>query len=481
VLIVLFSDQIFGATMTKSSSDTKIKVALVISNRQYIRSWIDSGLIDKLLSSGLFEITLFAPNEIFKNLPPSIPIESKNLGQFEISKYSKHVVAMSYVAMRSKSSTFRFKLARQFLPETKFFASNIGLPAAIKLFFHSTKRLLGNTRDNWVTLLYFIKPLRSFLYFYFNRMQSDCRLPIEIQDGKFDWLIMPASSAVGISTDFLAGAKNIGLKTLMAIDNWDHLTGKSVYPIKPDFFTVMGTNDVKHAVAIHDCDPKSILPFGLPRFDVYRRPINSPVNLNIATKKKILYCGFSLAHSEKRIVDQIANFMDDKYGEGAVEVCYRPHPGPLARYDNYEIRNERVDITKHGNLDRTAMPDMDQKFIDVLMSSDVVVGAPTTLLLEAMLLGKTCVLDVTLDGFHRTTAGNSARRHTHMLDLLAVTSLPRGKSVTELISTIDSSLQNSMNYKNYEISHLYNVSDKPFDIQLLGFLTRNAEPLNAIG
>jgi hypothetical protein len=173
--------------------------------------------------------------------------------------------------------------------------------------------------------------------------------------------------------------------------------------------------------------------------------------------------------------------MDDKYGEGAVEVCYRPHPGPLARYDNYEIRNERVDITKHGNLDRTAMPDMDQKFIDVLMSSDVVVGAPTTLLLEAMLLGKTCVLDVTLDGFHRTTAGNSARRHTHMLDLLAVTSLPRGKSVTELISTIDSSLQNSMNYKNYEISHLYNVSDKPFDIQLLGFLTRNAEPLNAIG
>jgi hypothetical protein len=294
---VLFSDQIFGATMTKSSSDTKIKVALVISNRQYIRSWIDSGLIDKLLSSGLFEITLFAPNEIFKNLPPSIPIESKNLGQFEISKYSKHVVAMSYVAMRSKSSTFRFKLARQFLPETKFFASNIGLPAAIKLFFHSTKRLLGNTRDNWVTLLYFIKPLRSFLYFYFNRMQSDCRLPIEIQDGKFDWLIMPASSAVGISTDFLAGAKNIGLKTLMAIDNWDHLTGKSVYPIKPDFFTVMGTNDVKHAVAIHDCDPKSILPFGLPRFDVYRRPINSPVNLNIATKKKILYCGFSLAHS----------------------------------------------------------------------------------------------------------------------------------------------------------------------------------------
>lgn len=120
--------------MTKSSSDKKIRVALVISNRQYIRSWIDSGLIDKLLSSGQFEITLFAPNEIFKSLSTSIPIKSKNLGQFEISKYSKYVVAMSHVAMRSKSSTFRFKLARQFLPETKFFASNIGLPAAIKLF-----------------------------------------------------------------------------------------------------------------------------------------------------------------------------------------------------------------------------------------------------------------------------------------------------------------------------------------------------------
>ena len=91
--------------MTKSTSDKKVKVALVISNRQYIRSWIDSGLVDKLLSSGLFEITLFAPTEIFKNLPTSIRFESKNLGELAVSKYSKYVVAMSYVAMRSKSST----------------------------------------------------------------------------------------------------------------------------------------------------------------------------------------------------------------------------------------------------------------------------------------------------------------------------------------------------------------------------------------
>ena len=475
-----FGDQLFGATMTRSTSDQKIKVALVITNRQYIRSWIDSGLIDKLLASGLIEITLFAPNEIFRNLPSSIPIESKNLGQVAISKYSKYVVAMSYVAMRSKSSTFRFKLARQFIPETRFFASNIGLFAATRLFFHSVKRLLGNTRDNWVTLLYFIKPLRSFLGLCFNRTQFDCHLPSEIRDGEFDWLIMPASSAVGISTDYLIGAKNIGLKTLMAIDNWDHLTGKSVYPIKPDFFTVMGTNDIQHAVSIHNCDPKSILPFGLPRFDVYRLPINAPVNLDIVTKKRILYCGFSLAHSEKRIVDEIANFMNDKYGEGAVEVCYRPHPGPLPRYDDYEISNKHVEITKYGNLERTSMPDMDQHFVDVLMSADVVVGAPTTLILEAMLLGKTCVLDITHDGFHRTTAGNSARRHTHMLDLLAVTSLPRGENLAELVSTIDSSLEKSMHYKNYEISHLYNVTDQLFDIQLMTFLTGNTEPLNGI-
>ena len=466
--------------MTRSTSDQKIKVALVITNRQYIRSWIDSGLIDKLLASGLIEITLFAPNEIFKNLPSSISIESKNLGQVAISKYSKYVVAMSYVAMRSKSSTFRFKLARQFIPETRFFASNIGLLAAISLFSHSVKRLLGNTRDNWVTLLYFIKPLRSFLGLCFNRTQFDCHLPSEIRDGEFDWLIMPASSAVGFATDFLAGAKNIGLKTLMAIDNWDHLTGKSVYPIKPDFFTVMGTNDIQHAVSIHNCDPKSILPFGLPRFDVYRSPVISPIKPAITTKKKILYCGFSLAHSEKRIVDEISNFMDDKYGEGAVEVCYRPHPGPLPRYDNYEIRNTRIDVTKYGNLDRTAMPDMDQQFIDVLMSSDVVVGAPTTLLLEAMLLGRPCVLDITDDGLHRTTAGNSARRHTHMLDLLAVTSLSRGKNVAELVSAIDLLLENNPNFKNYEISHLYNVTDPPFDIQLMAFLARNTETLNVI-
>lgn len=459
--------------MNNSDGDMKIKVAVVIINRQFIRSWIDSGLVKRLADSGHIEITVFAHNDVFDKLPHSLDYRTCNLGSVQISRHTKHTVAMGFVTMSSRSPTFRFKLERQFLPETRLFPMKIGFAAASKLFIHNVKRILGNIYDNRMTVLYLIKPFRFVFSLYLNLLREERALPSEIRNGNFDWLIMPAASAIGVTTDFLVGARELGIHSLVAIDNWDHLTGKSIYPTKPDFFTVMGTRCIEHAVTIHDCEPGSVLPFGLPRFDVYRTLKHTCEKKRDSTKKRILYCGFSLAHSEKRVVDQIASYFENKYGTGAVEICYRPHPGPLPRYDNYELTNPRIIVTNHGHLGRTAMPAMDDEFMDALISSDVVVGAPTTLMLEAMLLGKLCVLDLTVDDYHRTTAGNSALRHTHMRDLTAISGIPRGESITDLITTIDSLLESNVERMHYDISHLYNVNDRTYGEQLEAFLIAN--------
>ena len=69
-----------------------------------------------------------------------------------------------------------------------------------------------------------------------------------------------------------------------------------------------------------------------------------------------------MAHSEKEVIDSIANYFDQKFGPKAVEIHYRPHPGPSPRNDNYEILNPNVVITKYESLDRTAMPEMNDDF-----------------------------------------------------------------------------------------------------------------------
>jgi hypothetical protein len=272
-------------------------------------------------------------------------------------------------------------------------------------------------------------------------------------------------------TDYIAEARQIGLKSLVAIDNWDNLTSKSVYVVQPDYLSVMGSKCIEHAKNIHEIPRESVLTFGLPRFDAYRKYLRSNPTVVRTAPKRVLYAGFSMAHSEKRIVDAIANHLDEKFGAGVVEVHYRPHPIPIPRIDKYESANPNVVSNSHGSLPRTGMPTMDNGYIAAMQEADVVVGAPTTLMLEAMLLGRPCVIDLTTDPFHRTTASNAAKHFMHMHDLLAVPKLDVGRSVSELLNAIDALLAKDLESMDYEIDNLYKTADALYGEQLLAFLT----------
>jgi lipid A disaccharide synthetase len=113
---------------------------------------------------------------------------------------------------------------------------------------------------------------------------------------------------------------------------------------------------------------------------------------------------------------------------------------------------------------------MNDEFINALTEADVVVGAPTTLMLEAMLVGRPCVLDITSDKFHRTTAGNAARRYTHMKDLLAVSELARGETIEQLTMEVEKILDAGVAGIDYEIAHLYDITTASYTDQLLSVL-----------
>ena len=358
----------------------------------------------------------------------------------------------------------------QFLPPQWIFPQNGSFSLRVRAALKSLKRVLGNALDNKMTFVYLVKPCRSILHLYLRLLNEAQDIPLEIKQYSPDWLIMPSSSAQGIVTDCIVGAKSARIQTIVAIDNWDQLTGKSIYPTKPDYFTVMGQRCVEHATYIHDCDPSSVLPFGLPRFDIYRNIQHSCIVRNPANKKKVLYCGVTMAHSEKFIVDSIADFFKEKYGPDEIEIHYRPHPGPSQRSDGYEIKNNDVRITKYSNLERTAMPDMNKEFLDALLTADVIVGAPTTLMVEAMLVNRKCVLDLTIDKFHRTTSGLMAKKFTHVQDLTAIQQIPQGATINGLIFEINKLLEDGSNCAHYPIDHLYNTRDRPYADQLISFL-----------
>ena len=457
--------------MTDQQGRAKTHIALVLLNKQYLISWIDSGPTDLRVNSGVCEVSVFAPQHVFELLPAETKYKKFKIESIEASKAATHLVAMNWVALRFKSSTFRFSLQRTFRSDYGFFAFRLGLVRGIQQTARNAKTVLWNLRKKRLTVLYFFRPFRILAKRHRNRLGKMNVLPEAIHNGTFDWVIIPCHAIDELMTDYIAEARQTGLKSLVAIDNWDNLTSKSVYVVQPDYLTVMGKKCIEHAKNIHEIPQQSVLTFGLPRFDAYRKFLQGSPAIMKKPKKRVLYAGFSMAHSEKRVVEAIANHLDDKYGQGNVELHYRPHPIPIRRIDPFEIQNSNIEVFKHSDLGRTSLPSMTDGFIGTLQEADVVVGAPTTLMLEAMLMGRPCVIDLTTDPYHRTTASNAAKHFVHMHDLLAVPKLDAGKTIPELLAAIDVLLAKDADSVDYDIDYLYNTAEAPYGEQLLAFLS----------
>ncbi len=453
------------------TDDSKARIALVVLNRQYLISWFDSGTIDLLIDSRSCEVSVFSPQHVLDLLPTDTKYKKFKIDSIEASTAATHLVAMNWVSLRSKSSTFRFSLQRTFRSDYWFFAFRLGLIQGFKQTVLNAKTVLWNLRKKRLTVLYFFRPFRILAKRHRSKLGKMNVLPEGIRNGNFDWMFIPCHAIDELMTDYIAEAREIGLKSLVAIDNWDNLTSKSVYVVKPDYLTVMGRKCIEHAKNIHGIQKESVLTYGLPRFDAYRKYERSRPVIAQNPKKRVLYAGFSMAHSEKRVVDAVASYLDERYGDGAVEVHYRPHPIPIPRIDKYEISHPNVVSSSHGSLPRTGMPTMESSYFSAMQSADVVVGAPTTLMLEAMLLGRPCVIDLTTDKFHRTTASNAAKHFVHMHDLLAVPDLDAGRTISEILSAVDALLAKDVESMDYDIDHLYNTADALYGEQLLAFLT----------
>ncbi len=447
------------------------KIAIVLLSPQYIRSWIDSGLVDDLISGGDVDCTIFAPKHIIERINDFKSVEKVLISSIEPSRSSTNLVAMSWVASRKRSSTFRFALTRTFRTDYRFFVFGNGLQSFWDQSKRNLKTICFNAFKKRLVILYSIKPIRVVRTMLYRRLEVQQHLPKEIVSGGFHLMVIPCHAVDELITDYLSSARNIGLKSLVAIDNWDNLTSKSVFVVQPDYLTVMGKRCIEHAAEIHSIDRSKVLPYGLPRFDTYRKDLPSREESEFDSTVEILYVGFSIPHAEIAVVNSLWNGLKDRFPNQKIRFIYRPHPIPIPRIDGVTEVEAGIRTTEHGKLDRTNMPKMDEEYLSSMINADVVIGAPTTMMFEAMLLERPCIIDGTSDQFHRTNAASAIRNYTHMRDLLSVSNLPIANEADEILEHIGSLIEKKVQFVNYEMEHLYDKGDRTYSVQLKEFLT----------
>ena len=150
-----------------------------------------------------------------------------------------------------------------------------------------------------------------------------------------DLVIAPSGGIDHFVTDALRSARELGIPSLVLVFNWDNLSSKGAFAIKPDYLAVWGEQSVEHAVDIHGFERERVRILGVPTFDSYFHhtpgSTTSPFPFRYA-----LFAGCYAPFDEASAVELLDRTIEEHGLD--LKVVYRPHPHRRPRR-----RPDRVD------------------------------------------------------------------------------------------------------------------------------------------
>ncbi len=345
------------------------------------------------------ETNLFKEDEKWQNIDTIISEKEKQL--------SKKLSIVNFISKKKRSNSFKFAIKR------KIFGNNLIIPRTYNAIFQNQIKKEIIFRLKALVINY---RLISYLYMPFlarvvtskrkNHLRKNYQV-IELLE-EFDYLVIQGIGTEQYIEVIINSMKGTSTKTILIIDNWDNLTSKGSYIVNPDFITVMGENDIKNAISTHNFSSNQVWPIGLPKFEQIKY-----INSLKANKMSIYYIGFSLPHDEVEIINRLYIAIKNHFPTSDFDFIYRPHPLQLERYHKKSI-NSQVLVEMES---RRQLPNLDQNYGQILGEASLVIGPPTTLILEAALMNKNILIDLTKDKLYKTSSGRVAKKYKHVKEL----------------------------------------------------------------
>jgi hypothetical protein len=249
-------------------------------------------------------------------------------------------------------------------------------------------------------------------------------------------VICPSGAHDPGGIDFIRAARQLGIKTLFLIDNWDNLSSKSIFWVQPDFLAVWGEQSRDHAERIHGIGRERVFPVGTPRFDGYFRALETHPTSPFAFEY-VLFTGCAIPFDEVTALQRLeAEIAADPALYGGLRIVYRPHPWRQLRerepqFVESEFRHVVLDpqlreaflgIDKTCVGDKHLQPALDY-YPGLLANARFVVAPLTTMVLEAAILKRHVLTLVYDDGIHLTSPHNAWRYFEHFRGLESVAGL----------------------------------------------------------
>jgi hypothetical protein len=231
-----------------------------------------------------------------------------------------------------------------------------------------------------------------------ERLVPSCREIDEyLRRHAFDLVVITPLVDGASQHDWLRSARAQGIPTALTVASWDNLTNKGVLFDQPDRTYVWNEVQRREAIELHGLGPASVVAVGAYPFDHWfdwqpsttREEFCAQTGLDPSRPFLLYVCssGF-IAKDERPVVSRWLDSVRSEPSLAQVGVLVRPHPTNGATWAEHPLRGaDNVSVWPAVGADPT---DENRRagFFDSMYHAAAVVGANTTALIDAAIVGR---------------------------------------------------------------------------------------------
>jgi hypothetical protein len=430
----------------------KAKILFVITSDEYIRNYIETGVLKIIesnhdvkfvIDSKISRKKYLNQNQLLSEYKTN-PIQDKRLNDiFDIYMYTN----------MHKSSSFYFRFLRYklnkkipFLKKLYYFLINI-FKLNLTFFENYYKTDLIKLKSHNFFKNYFIK--RTFINYKYSSQLNEV-----FESFKPDLVIFPSSAYEPVSFDLIELSIKYNSKTFFIIDNWDNLSSKTILFKKPNYLGVWSEQAREHAINIQDFDPNKIKIIGSARFNNYFILKNKTLPSHFDFKY-ILFIGTTLEFDEFDVLKRVNSLIENNSKYNNLKIVYRPHPWRQSKKNqnlndlkNVVIDPQVEDVYMNNKNNSLFQPDLNY-YPSLISNAEFLIGGLSSMLIESLIFNKKYVALVHDDNKNLTNQKNALKYFTHF----------RGIEKLEYLYLCDNLDNLSTIFKNFDNEEHINFMD----------------------
>jgi hypothetical protein len=247
-------------------------------------------------------------------------------------------------------------------------------------------------------------------------------------------LLLPYHGGISLEFDFLVWLSNKSSCQSIAIQqNWDNVSSKSFLFQHPTIFLTWGNQASSHlrTIQAYRGETKEIGCFRLNDFYKEKIKLESQSNelgisKNIHDKLRILVIGTGPGTFDYEIIKMVMESMHDNSIKD-FKITYRPHPYLVSKSGI----TESIKKLKGLNFNIPSGDEKNSERLKIILDSDVVISIYSTVLLEATILNKPCIIPAFITGPKGYNTGNFLDDFSHYSGLSSLETISVANSPKE--------------------------------------------------